>query len=124
MRGVIGLTRRFLDITITSMGKEKFQAAYMEWVKERKYHQSQSKAIEIYGLVSNGILTLSSGTPSTKMLVQETVSVLRTVDSFLSHILTRMQELAKTLPEYSTVRSMGGVGDVLAPKPMAEIGDT
>lgn len=109
--------------TIISMGKEKFQAAYMEWAKERKYHQSQSKAIEIYELASNGIPTLSSGTPSTKMLVQEAVSVLRTVDSSLSHILTRMQELAKTLPEYSTVRSMGGVGEVLAPKLMAEIGD-
>lgn len=34
-----------------------------------------------------------------------------------------MQELAKTVPEYSTVRAMGGVGDVLAPKLIAEIGD-
>ena len=34
-----------------------------------------------------------------------------------------MQDLAKTLPEYSTVRAMGGVGDVLAPKLIAEIGD-
>ena len=34
-----------------------------------------------------------------------------------------MQELATTVPEYSTVRAMGGVGDVLAPKLIAEIGD-
>lgn len=34
-----------------------------------------------------------------------------------------MKELAKSLPEYSTVRSMGGVGEVLAPKLIAEIGD-
>lgn len=57
------------------------------------------------------------------MLVQEAISVLRTVDSSLFLILTRMQELAKTLPEYSTVREMGGVGDVLAVKLIAEIGD-
>ena len=38
-------------------------------------------------------------------------------------IITRMKELAKSLPEYETVRSMGGVGDVLAPKLIAEIGD-
>lgn len=43
--------------------------------------------------------------------------------SSLFLILTRMQELAKTLPEYSTVREMGGVGDVLAVKLIAEIGD-
>lgn len=57
------------------------------------------------------------------MLVQEAVSVLRTVDSSLSLILTRMQALAKSLPEYSTVRKMGGVGDVPAVKLIAEIGD-
>jgi Transposase IS116/IS110/IS902 family. len=34
-----------------------------------------------------------------------------------------MKELAKSLPEYSTVRAMGGVGDTLAPKLIAEIGD-
>ena len=33
------------------------------------------------------------------------------------------QVLAKSLPEYSTVREMGGVGDVLAVKLIAEIGD-
>ncbi len=59
----------------------------------------------------------------TKMLVQEAVSVLRAVDSSLANILSRMQQLAKSLPEYSIVRGMGGVGDVLAPKLIAEIGD-
>lgn len=57
------------------------------------------------------------------MLVEEAISVLRAVDSSLSLILTRMQELAKSLPEYSTVREMGGVGNVLTPKLIAEIGD-
>ena len=53
----------------------------------------------------------------------EAIAVLRTVDSSLSLILSRMQVLAKSLPEYSTVREMGGVGDVLAVKLIAEIGD-
>lgn len=34
-----------------------------------------------------------------------------------------MRELAKTMPEYSTVLSMGGVGETLAPRLIAEIGD-
>lgn len=108
---------------ITSMSREEFVSEYVKWAKERKYHQSQSKAIEIYELAANGIPTLPSGTPSTKMFVQEAVSVLRAVDSSLISILSRMKELAKTLPEYPVVRSMGGVGDVLAPKLIAEIGD-
>ena len=34
-----------------------------------------------------------------------------------------MQELATTLPEYSVIREMNGIGDVLAVRFIAEIGD-
>ena len=88
---------------ITSMSLEKFTEEYIAWAKEKKYHRSRSKAEAVYELASSGIPTLSSSTPSTKMLVQEAVSVLRAVDSSLSLILTRMQELAKSLPEYSVL---------------------
>ena len=108
---------------ITSMSLEKFTEEYLVWAKEKKYHRSRSKAEAVYELASIGIPTLSSNTASTKMLVQEAISVLRTVDSSLSLILTRMQVFAKSLPEYSTVKEMGGVGDVLAVKLIAEIGD-
>lgn len=108
---------------ITAQSLDEFVEEYLVWAGEKKYHRSRSKAEAVYELASGGISTLSSGTPSTKMLVQEAVSVLRAVDNSLSRILSRMQELAKSLPEYSTVRSMGGVGDVLAPKLIAEIGD-
>lgn len=97
---------------ITSMSLEKFTQKYFVWAKEKKYHRSSSKAEAVYELALSGISTLSSNTPSTKMLVQEAISVLRAVDSSLSLILTQMQVLAKSLPEYSTVREMGGVGDV------------
>lgn len=108
---------------ITSMSCEEFTEDYLAWAKEKKYHQSRVKAMEVYALASDGISTLASDTPSTKMLVQEAVAVLRAVNGSLFRILSRMKELAKTLPEYSTVRAMGGVGDVLAPKLIAEIGD-
>lgn len=108
---------------ITQMTQEDFVEEYFIWAKEKKYHQSSSKAEAVYELASNGISTLSSSTPSTKMLVQEAVTVLRTIDGSLANILARMKELAKSLPEYSTVREMGGVGEVLAPKLIAEIGD-
>ena len=108
---------------IIEQSLDDFVEEYLVWAEEKKYHRSRSKAETVYELASDGIPTLSSSTPSTKMLVQEAVSVLRAVDSSLSHILSRMKELAKSLPEYTTVRAMGGVGDVLAPKLIAEIGD-
>lgn len=92
---------------ITSMSLENFREEYLVWAKENKYHRSRSKADAVYELASSGIPTLSSSTPSTKVLVQEAISVLRTVDGSLSLILTRIQVLAKSLPEYSTVRKVG-----------------
>lgn len=76
-----------------------------------------------YMLWRFGIPTLSSNCPSTKMLMLEAVRVLREVNKTLETILTQMQELARGLPEYNVVRSMNGVGDVLAPRLIAEIGD-
>lgn len=109
--------------TITAMTREEFIEDYVEWAKGNKYHQNQSKAATVYELASDGIPTLSSNTPSTKMLVLEAVRVLREIDRTLKVIITRMRELAQSLPEYNVVRSMGGVGEVLAPKLIAEIGD-
>ena len=108
---------------ITAHSLDEFVEEYLIWAGEKKYHRSRSKAETVYELASGGIPTLSSSTPSTKMLVQEAVTVLRAVDNSLSNILSRMQELAKSLPEYSTVRAMGGAGDALAPKLISEIGD-
>lgn len=57
------------------------------------------------------------------MLTQEAVRVLKEVNKTLESILTQMQEIASTLPEYKTVLAMSGVGVVLAPRLIAEIGD-
>jgi len=57
------------------------------------------------------------------MLVLEAVRVLREVNSTLKTILSQMQVLAKTLKEYPIVRAMAGVGDIIASKLIAEIGD-
>lgn len=108
---------------ITSLSREEFVEQYLLWAKEKKYHQSRSKAEKVYDLASNGIPTLSSHTPSTQLMIQGAINVLRIVNNSLYHILSRMKELAKSLPEYATVRSMGGVGDSLAPRLIAEIGN-
>jgi transposase len=108
---------------ITKHSETKFIEHYKRWAKKKGYHQSESKASQIYQLAKDGIPTIPSNVQSTKMLVLEAVKALREVNSALFAILTRMQELARTLPEYPIVRAMGGVGDVLSVKPIAEIGD-
>lgn len=108
---------------ITSMSEQEFTEEYILWAKEKKYVPSQEKAKVIYTLAQESIPTLPSETSSVKILVTEAVRVLKEVDATLGLILSRMQEIAKTLPEYSVVREMGGVGNTLAPKLIAEIGD-
>ena len=61
--------------------------------------------------------------PSTQIVITEAIRVLHTVEASRDAILTQMQALAKTLPEYSLVREMPCIGDTLAPRLIAEIGD-
>lgn len=108
---------------ITKMSEKQFINSYSSWAKNKGYHQSKDKAIKIYHLAKEGIPTLPVTRSSVKTLVLEAVRVLREVNKTLAIILAQMQKIAKTLPEYTVVRAMGGVGDVLAPKLIAEIGD-
>lgn len=108
---------------ITKKSESQFIRSYCTWAKKKGYHASESKAKSIYALACNGIPTLPASTASTKMLILEAVRVLKEVNKTLESILTQMQKLATTLPEYNTVRAMNGVGDVLAPRLIAEIGD-
>lgn len=106
----------------TKMSESKFIEHYCKWTEKKGYHQNQSKAAKIYSMAKEGIPTLPAN-QTTKMLVHEAVEVLRRVNETLNTILARMKELAKSLPEYPVVRKMGGVGETLAPRLIADIGD-
>ena len=108
---------------ITKKSEKQFISSYLKWAKKKGYHQNQTKAKQIYALAQEGIPALPSNTPSTKMLVLESVRVLSEIDRTLHMILSQMQELASSLKEYGVVRDMPGVGDTLAPRLIAEIGD-
>ena len=107
---------------ITKMTESKFISHYCKWAKKQGYHQNQSKAATIYSMAKEGIPTLPAN-QTTKMLVHEAVEVLKRVNETLNTILARMKEVAKSLPEYPVVRAMGGVGETLAPRLIADIGD-
>ncbi len=108
---------------ITCKSDRRFITDYCRWAKKKGYHASEAKAKAIYDMARDGIPTLPSGAASTKMLTLEAVRVLKEINRTLETILTQMQELATALPEYDVVRAMKGVGDVLASRLIAEIGD-
>ena len=108
---------------ITNKSEIRFVSDYCSWAKKKGYHANATKAKAIYAMAGNGIPTLSSSAASTKMLTLEAVRVLKEINRTLETILTQMQALASVLPEYRVVRAMSGVGEVLAPRLIAEIGD-
>lgn len=108
---------------ITKKSEARFVSDYCRWAKKKGYHANEAKAKKIYALARDGIPTLPSSAASTKMLTLEAVRVLREINRTLETILTQMKELATTLPEYAVVHAMKGVGVVLAPRLIAEIGD-
>lgn len=79
-------------------------------------------AEKIFAMVQNGIPVLPNS-PTTKIVVLEAVRMLREIEASRDIILAQMQDFAKTLPEYSIVREMSCIGDILAPRIIAEIGD-
>ncbi len=108
---------------IKKMSEKQFLVSYEKWVKSKGYRYSERQAIAIYQLSKNNIPTLKSSTPSTKMLVLQAVKSVRDAELTLSLIISQMQKIASTLPEYSVVREMKGVGEVLSVRLIAEIGD-
>lgn len=108
---------------ITAMDEDAFVAHYAHWAKQHGYHPSAAKARAIYQAARSSIVTLPSTHPCCHLLVKQALHALREVAQVAVEILRHMQKLAMQLPEYATVRAMDGIGDVLAVRLIAEIGD-
>ena len=107
---------------ILDMGKSKFTSDYCKWSKKQGYRMHECLAEKIFAMAQNGIPVLPNS-PVTKVVVLEAVRMIHQIETSRDTILAQMQEFAKTLPEYSVVRAMPCIGDTLAPRIIAEIGD-
>ena len=83
---------------ITAMSETRFVTACSRWAKKKGYRLDERKAKSIYAMAQNGVPTLPSDMPSTKMLVSESARVLQELDKTLVSILTQMRALASSLP--------------------------
>ena len=102
--------------------EKSFTNKYQHWCRKHSYNFSEEKAHAIYSEASGHIGVMpKSGT--TKLLVEQAVFQLRATSSALAVLKQEMQTLSSKLPEYPIVMEMFGVGPVLGPQLMAEIGD-
>lgn len=90
--------------------------------KRKGYRSNESKAATIYAQAKNGIPSIPNN-PIVRETIMWYVGLLRRADEALMASLTRMEDIAKDLPEYELVGEMGGVGRVTRVALIAQIGD-
>lgn len=99
-----------------------FAEHYKSWCKRKEYNFSADKAEEIYRAAAD-LIAVFPKCESTKMLIRQAVTLLNTTSQMVESLRIQMDQVASTLPEYSVVMAMNGVGPTLGPQLMAEIGD-
>lgn len=107
---------------VCSLSEKAFTERYHRWCNRHGYRFSRAKAEDIY-VLSCGHIGIMPKNESTKLLITLAVSQLNAVSESIAAIAKEMKRLAALLPEYPVVSAFYGVGDILGPQLMAEIGD-
>ena len=99
-----------------------FTEHYRSWCKRKGYNFSAGKAEEIYRVAAD-LIAVFPKSENTKMLIRQAVTLLNATSQMVESLRIQMDQVASTLPEYSAVMAINGVGPTLGPQLMAEIGD-
>ena len=109
-------------LSVTTLTQRNFATKYEKWCRKNRYKFCIRKAEQIYSAALNCLPTLPNN-GFAKTLIIQTVSQLNNLCETVATVKSEMSKLASALPEYETVLAMHGVGKVLAPQLIAEIGD-
>lgn len=107
---------------VCGISERQFKDKYERWCKRSGYYYTAEKAEDIYAS-SCGNIGILPMCDSTKVLVTQAIVQLQTVEKALAVLKREIQELSSSLPEYGTVMALYGVGEILGPQLIAEIGD-
>lgn len=107
---------------VRKIGLKTFTERYRAFCKREGYNFSESRATILFE-ASKELVAVFPKEQSYKDLIEMSIRQLRTITENTVRIKNEMNELASTLPEYSTVMAMCGVGKTLGPQLIAEIGD-
>jgi len=105
---------------VSGMSPKAFTEAYRKWCKRSGYHCVS--AIEIHA-ASRQCTAVIPKSEATKSLITLAVAQINAVAESLATVARKMKQLAELLPEYPVVLAFFGVGEILGPQLIAEIGD-
>ena len=107
---------------IRKMGKTRFLESYSKLLKKARNRRADHLGLSIHELATKSITTHGENT-YTIMAQTQCLNLVAEAQKAADTIITQMQAIAITIPEYKVLRSMNGVGDRLGPLILAEIGD-
>ena len=107
---------------ICKMGKSRFLESYSKLLNKARNRHVSHLGLSIYELATQSITTHGENT-YTIMAQTQCLNIVAESQKAADELITQMQSIAVTIPEYNILRSMNGVGDRLGPLILAEIGD-
>jgi transposase len=107
---------------ICSLSPKTFAERYQKWCRKAGYNFCKDKADDIYASACGHLVGMPKN-DTTKLLVTQAVNQINAISESFAVIAREMKRLAEMLPEYPVVSAFYGVGDILGPQLMAEIGD-
>ena len=107
---------------VKNLTEKAFADKYHKWCKKSGYRVNKGKAEDIYAFACKHFHVIPKN-DTTKLLVTQAINQINAVMENMAIIAREMKKLAETLPEYPVVSEFYGVGEILGPQLMAEIGD-
>lgn len=107
---------------VREVSEKRFLNQFIRMAIKKGHRKGAQIAQKVYRL-AHECVTFEPSHKVAALSVKHCVSLLRSTEQATDSIITQMDELAKELPEYEIVKRMKGVGDKLAPRLVAEIGD-
>lgn len=107
---------------VYSHSQKAFTERYRKWCKRAGYNFSEAKAEDVY-IESLGYVSVIPMNDTTKLLITQAAAQINATSETTELIAREMKSLAASLPEYPMVMEFRGVGDILGPQLIAEIGD-
>ena len=107
---------------VCGASEKQFKDKYERWCKRNGYRYNAYKAECIYAEACGNVGLLPK-CESTQVLVTQAIIQLQAVEETILALKNEMQKLSSSLPEYNTVMALYGVGEILGPQLIAEIGD-
>jgi len=110
----------YRETCVAKLSLKAFTERYRKWCKRSGYRAVSAGKIHAFAHLRVATLPKNN---ATKLLIVESAIQINFISETLNIFEKNMKQLAESLPEYPVAIGFFGVGDVLAPKIIAEVGD-